>query len=65
MDLKLTLSEFNTLLNTLSVPHGEERINDDILHVIIWKNSKKFYYVLHYDGDGTDCYYLYNVFEGV
>lgn len=63
MGLFFELDEFKSLLNTMSIPHSEERINWNIFHITIWRGSQKFLYIFHYDGERTDTYYLFNVLE--
>lgn len=63
MGLLFDLDQFKSFLNNMSIPHSEEKINNDIFHITIWKGSQKFLYIFHYDGEGTDTYYLFNVLE--
>lgn len=64
MHISFDLEDFNALLGNMSIPNSIVKTEqpDDIV-ITLWKGSKKFKYTFHYDGDGTDGYYLGEVEE--
>lgn len=42
MDIQMSINDFIALLGRLSVAHTVEQVNNNIMHIKMWHNSKIF-----------------------
>ena len=60
-ECKITFSGLFKILNTLSIPWSSEIINDDIIHMIVWRSGKRLIFRFQHEYKGYGDY----VFTGI